>query len=179
MSARVLVTGAAGGIGAATVAELRSRGARVVGLDLRADADGKIIVCDVRDQGAVERALAEVVERLGGLDVEISVTTVYPGYIRTPIHDAARHSGVGLEGAVPAERLEDAARTLARAALDPDPPRDLATSRRGAFNYALLRLAPRRLMDRLIGGAVRRLARRGGRAESGLAGELVKRGQTP
>jgi NAD(P)-dependent dehydrogenase (short-subunit alcohol dehydrogenase family) len=264
VSARVLITGAAGGIGAATVAELRSRGARVVGLDLRADPEAEVIACDVRDQGAVERAVAEAVERLGGLDVlinnaglgtpqsaggvpddgaltvidvnmlgpwrvtsaalpalraargrvvnvasglahmsipfapaycmskrglvaysdalrlehgdEIAVTTVYPGYIRTPIHDAAQGSGVGLEGAVPAERVEDAARTLARAALDRRPRRDVATSRRGAINYALVRLAPRRLMDRLIGGQVRRMARGGAfAADSSLAGELIER----
>ena len=34
----------------------------------------------------------------------ITVTTVYPGYIRTPIHDASKAAGVALEGAVPAER---------------------------------------------------------------------------
>ena len=38
MSARVIITGAASGIGAATAEELRRRGARVAGLDLRADA---------------------------------------------------------------------------------------------------------------------------------------------
>ena len=61
----------------------------------------------------------------------ITVTTVYPGYIRTPIHDAvAGRAASALEGAVPAERVEDAARTLARAALGP-PVRDLATTRAG------------------------------------------------
>ena len=40
MSARVLITGAAGGIGAAAARELRARGAQVVGLDLRA-GDGR------------------------------------------------------------------------------------------------------------------------------------------
>ena len=61
---------------------------------------------------------------------EISVTTVYPGYIRTPIHDAAALEGISLEGAVPAEALADAADTLVRATLGP-PARDLATTRRG------------------------------------------------
>ena len=53
----------------------------------------------------------------------ITVTSVYPGYIRTPIHDAARARGVGLEGAVPAEPLPDAAATLVRAALGSAGPR--------------------------------------------------------
>ena len=72
----------------------------------------------------------------------ITVTTVYPGYIKTPIHDAAREQGIGLEGAVPAERLSDAAGTLVRAALGP-PARDLATTRRGTVSYALARRLPR------------------------------------
>lgn len=80
----------------------------------------------------------------------ITVTTVYPGYIRTPIHDAAAQKGLSLEGAVPAEELEDAARTLVRAALG-RPARDLATTRRGRLGYALLRVAPRGLVDRIVG----------------------------
>jgi NAD(P)-dependent dehydrogenase (short-subunit alcohol dehydrogenase family) len=67
---RILLTGAAGGIGAAAAAELRARGARVMGLDLDAGAD--VIACDVRDQASVDRAVAEGIERLGGLDVLIN-----------------------------------------------------------------------------------------------------------
>jgi NAD(P)-dependent dehydrogenase (short-subunit alcohol dehydrogenase family) len=238
---RVLLTGAAGGIGEAAAAELRRRGAQVVGLDLRDGPD--IIACDVRDQAAVDRAVAEAVARLGGLDVlinnagiglpqsagappgddalavidvnllgpwrvtaaalpalrasrgrvvnvasglahlalpwgtaycmskrgltaysdalrleyggELTVTTVYPGYIRTSIHAASQERGVALEGNVPVERVEDAARTLARAALG-SPARDLATTKQGAINYALLRHVPRRLLDAVVR---RRLAR--------------------
>ena len=51
---RVVVTGAAGGIGTAAIAELRARGASVVGLDL-AGAD---VECDVRDQASVDAAVA-------------------------------------------------------------------------------------------------------------------------
>ena len=87
---------------------------------------------------------------------EITVTTVYPGYIRTGIHDAARPSGVGLEGAVPAERVEQAAKTLARAALG-RPVRDLATTRAGTIQYFLARRSPRRLLDALTNRAVRRM----------------------
>ncbi len=71
MSTRILITGAASGIGAATAAELRSRGARVLGLDLSAP-DGETIECDVREQEWVERAVVEATERLGGLDVLIN-----------------------------------------------------------------------------------------------------------
>jgi hypothetical protein len=62
---------------------------------------------------------------------------------------------VAFEGHVPAERVEDAARTLARAALGP-PARDLATTRQGAIGYALMRHVPRRLLDAVVR---RRLAR--------------------
>jgi nucleoside-diphosphate-sugar epimerase len=49
MSARVIITGAAGGIGSAAAAELRRQGAQVVGLDL----SGSDVECDVRDQDSV------------------------------------------------------------------------------------------------------------------------------
>ncbi|HEX8121938.1 MAG TPA: SDR family oxidoreductase [Solirubrobacteraceae bacterium] len=260
MSARVIITGAASGIGAATADALRARGARVVGLDLNAAED--IVACDVRDQAAVDAAVEEAITRLGGLDVlvnnagvgtpqsagrapdeaalavldinligpwrvtsaalpalrasggrvvnvasglahlaipfapaycmskrgltaysdtlrlehgdAITVTTVYPGYIRTPIHEASAQEGVALEGAVPAERLEDAAATLVRAALG-RPVRDLATTRAGTIQYALARRTPRRLMDRLTLSRMRSLARRGHFGDSKLARDFVAR----
>jgi len=239
---RVLITGAAGGIGSAAAAELRARGAHVLGLDLAAGDD--IVACDVRDQPSVDRAVAEAIERLGGLDVlvnnagigtpqsagaapderalavidvnllgpwrvtsaalpalraargrvinvasglaylalpygtaycmskrgltaysdslrlehgdAITVTTVYPGYIRTRIHDESNAAGLGLEGKVPAERVEDAARTIARAALGP-PVRDLATTRSGGVGYAFMRHLPRRWLDAIVRRRLERL----------------------
>jgi NAD(P)-dependent dehydrogenase (short-subunit alcohol dehydrogenase family) len=103
-----------------------------------------------------------------------AVTTVYPGYIRTGIHAEAAAVGIGLEGAVPAEDVRDAARTIARAALG-RPARDLATTRRGAFGYAVMRRVPRRLLDRAVSGRLRRLARGGGMDPDGLAGSMVAR----
>ena len=104
----------------------------------------------------------------------IDVTTVYPGYIRTPIHAAAAAKGVALEGLVPAERVEDAARTLVRAALGPAR-RDLATTRRGGFAYALLRIAPRGLVDRATRRHLRKLAAKGHFDAGGLGGPLAQR----
>jgi NAD(P)-dependent dehydrogenase (short-subunit alcohol dehydrogenase family) len=261
MSARVLITGARGGIGSAAAEALRARGARVVGLDLEADG-ADVLACDVRDQAAVDAAVAEAIERLGGLDVlinnagtgipqsagsppderalavidvnligpwrvtsaalpalresrgrvvnvasglahltvpfataycmskrglvgysdalriehgdAITVTTVYPGYIRTPIHDAGRELGVSLEGAVPPERVSDAACTLVRAALG-QPARDLATTRRGTVSYAVLRLLPRRVLDRLSRRQLTALAARGHFDSSPLARDLGAR----
>ncbi len=255
---RIVITGAAGGIGSATVALLRARGCGVVGLDL-AGAD---IECDVRSQASVDAAVAQAVEQLGGLDVlinnaglgtpqraadapddaalavldvnlvgpwrvtsaalprcaspaaasstsraasptsrfrsrprtrspsaessptatscawrrsdRIDVTTVYPGYIRTPITRRPRPLGVPLEGAVPVEDVADAARTLVRAALG-EPARDLATTRAGTITYAIVRTAPRRLVDAITRRRMASLARRGHFAEDGLAGAFARR----
>ncbi|GAC1531830.1 MAG: SDR family oxidoreductase [Thermoleophilaceae bacterium] len=262
MTKRILITGAASGIGAATAAELRARGARVIGLDVAADEDDGMIACDVTEQESVERAVGEALRRLGGLDVlinnaglgisqsagsppdsdalrvldvnllgpwrvtasalaalreargrvvnvasglafltlplvpaytmskrglvgysdalrleyggEITVTTVYPGYVRTPIHAHSLEDGFALEGIVPPEPLESVARTLARAALGP-PVRDLATTRAGTVEYALLRAAPRRLVDRLTLVALRRFVARGKFDRSVLGREMVAR----
>jgi NAD(P)-dependent dehydrogenase (short-subunit alcohol dehydrogenase family) len=261
MSKRVVITGAASGIGQATAAALRDRGCTVVGLDL--NAAGGVLACDVRDQSSVDTAVAAAIDQLGGLDVlincagvgdpqpaserpgedalrvidvnlmgtwrvtaaaidalreshgrvvniasglahltiplataytmskrgvvaysdslrlemagEVDVTTVYPGYIRTPIHDASAEKGVRLEGVVPAEPLEAAAATLVKAALGPAAHRDLATSRQGTIGYAIFRHLPRRLLDR---GTLKRLragAARGHFDDSEMAAPMRRR----
>jgi NAD(P)-dependent dehydrogenase (short-subunit alcohol dehydrogenase family) len=261
MSARVIITGAASGIGEAAAAELRRRGAQVVGLDI--NGSDEIIECDVRDQESVERAVRAAIERLGGgvdvlinnagvgfsqsaglapdekalavFDVNmigpwrmtaaalpalresrgrvvnvasglahvtapfataycmskrgvvaysdalrlehgdaITVTTVYPGYIKTPIHTASNEDGFALDGLVPEEPLSGAAATLVRAALGP-PARDLATTRQGAVGYALARRAPRRLMDWLTLRTLRRAVSSGSLDRSKMAREFVER----
>lgn len=78
---RVLITGAARGIGAATAKRLHSRGARVVLAGIEPDLLGRVaaecgnalaVVCDVRDREQVEAAVEAAVEHLGGLDVVIA-----------------------------------------------------------------------------------------------------------
>jgi NAD(P)-dependent dehydrogenase (short-subunit alcohol dehydrogenase family) len=72
----VAVTGAGSGIGLATVAALRQRGARVAALDLAPDEAGLLgalaIVADVRSQSSVDAAAAEVAQRLGGIDALVN-----------------------------------------------------------------------------------------------------------
>ena len=253
-----MITGAASGIGAATVERLRKRGADVVGLDLTVSEPG-IIACDVADQASVDSAVAEAIDRLGGLDVlincagigpvqragdrpgpdaakvmdvnllgpwrvtaaalpalresrgrvvnvasglayvtmpfapaycmskrglvaysdalriehgdEITVTTVYPGYIKTPIHEQSAVHGISLEGLVPSERVSDASSTLVRAALD-EPARDLATTRSAAVGYGAMRLLPRALIDRMTRQRLKRAALRGDFDDSALAADL-------
>jgi 2-keto-3-deoxy-L-fuconate dehydrogenase len=69
---RVLVTGGASGIGAATAAHFEEEGARVVVLD-RDRAEGfTSVVADLSDDASVRAAVAEAVETLGGLDVLVN-----------------------------------------------------------------------------------------------------------
>lgn len=74
---RVLVTGAASGIGAATVGRLRRDGALVAALDLdrarlgEIDADAHLVV-DVSNEVAVTRAVDEAADALGGLDAAVA-----------------------------------------------------------------------------------------------------------
>ena len=72
-----IVTGAAGGIGAAIAARFRAEGARVVGLDVTVHAgspDPQFIRCDVSDAADVERAMAEAIGQLAG-NVDVVVTS--------------------------------------------------------------------------------------------------------
>jgi NAD(P)-dependent dehydrogenase (short-subunit alcohol dehydrogenase family) len=71
---RVLVTGAASGIGAATVRRFRADGAAVAGLDADSGALASLAVdvrveTDVADADAVEAAVDAAAAALGGLDV--------------------------------------------------------------------------------------------------------------
>lgn len=224
---RVLITGAAGGIGAATTEALQACGARVCGVDLR--GGGELIAGDVRDPESMAAAVAEAVTRLGGLDVlvnnagigtaqdagatpdalaratleinllgawvttaaalphllrsrghvvnvasglaivsmpyaaaysaskrglaaysdtlrleyrgRVSVTTVYPGYVRTAIHEGPAAQGVALEGLVNADSVEQAAAALVRACSER--PRELTTSRTTALALVAGRHLPR------------------------------------
>jgi NAD(P)-dependent dehydrogenase (short-subunit alcohol dehydrogenase family) len=263
MSKRVIITGAASGIGAAAAKQMRARGATVIGLDLNADPAADVLECDVTDQQSVDRAVAQAIERLGGLDVlinnagigptqsageapdesalatvnvnmlgpwrvtsaalpalresrgrvvnvasglahmsvpfataycmtkravvaysdalriehgdAIGVTTVYPGYIKTPIHDSSNADGFALDGVVPAEPLVSAAATLTRAALGRRAIRDLATTRRGTVEYAFLSRTPGVVVDRVMRGRLRTLARRGHFDRSQVARDFVTR----
>ena len=224
---RILVTGAAGGIGTASSRLLASRGARVLGLALEA-APG-ILAADVTDRASVTAAVDAAARQLGGLDVlvnaagiglpqdagdfpdaaarrvmevnffgawnataaalphllegrgrvvnvasmlacvdlpyaaaysaskraldawssilrleygdRLSVTVVYPGYIRTGIHDLSREMGAGLEGMARAETVEQAAAGILAACTGSA--ERLALTRRSALELWLARHLPR------------------------------------
>jgi NAD(P)-dependent dehydrogenase (short-subunit alcohol dehydrogenase family) len=239
--ARVLITGAAGGIGGATAAAMRRLGATVVGIDLQ-PSPPDILGADVRDAEAVQAAVEKAAARMGGIDVllnsagigiandagafpdaaarrvldvnllgtwtttaaalphllrshghvvniasglayvtipyavaytaskravtaysdtlrmeyrgRITVSTIYPGYVRTAIHDAPGAQGVSLEGAVPAEPVDYTVAAIIRACVTRK--RDVPTSRATAVGIFVGRHAPS-LLDSLVARRFERL----------------------
>src|SRR4051794_30288562 len=78
---RVVITGAARGIGALLARRLHERGARVALVGLEPELLGEVAAdcgdapwfeCDVADRDQVDAAVAGAVERLGGLDVAVA-----------------------------------------------------------------------------------------------------------
>ena len=97
---RVLVTGGASGIGAATVARFRADGDRVAALDRNAELLATIeaearVVADVTDERDITRGVDEAAAALGGLDVVVS------------------SAGIGSRGTVADTALEDWERVFA------------------------------------------------------------------
>jgi NAD(P)-dependent dehydrogenase (short-subunit alcohol dehydrogenase family) len=76
----VVITGGGSGIGAALARHAAKMGARVMVSDLNGDnaaavaaeIDGHSAVCDVRDETAVQRLIAEAKKALGGVDIYVS-----------------------------------------------------------------------------------------------------------
>jgi NAD(P)-dependent dehydrogenase (short-subunit alcohol dehydrogenase family) len=74
-----VVTGAAGGIGAATVAAFQREGAQVVGVDLMEAAPGDLaLAVDVTDESAVQQMYAQVAEHFGRIDVLFNNAGISP-----------------------------------------------------------------------------------------------------
>lgn len=79
-----IVTGAAGGIGSATVRALAAQGYGVVGLDLReaSEVEGGAhvhLVGDVRDRAAQQRAVDTALDRWGRVDAAVAAAAVVAG----------------------------------------------------------------------------------------------------
>ncbi len=72
-----IVTGAASGIGKATVELFRNEGATVIGTDVSEDAD---VVADAGSDGDVERLVGDVVAKHGGLDIFFANAGISGGF---------------------------------------------------------------------------------------------------
>ena len=256
---RILITGAAGEIGRATMTLLRAQGHAVVGIDRQAAPE--LLVADVRDRAETQAAVDRAVAQLGGLDVlinnagvavlqdsglaptdptrammdvnffgtwnvtaaalapllaskgrivnvasmlarvdmpfmagyaaskraiaalsdvlrveyaeRLSLVTVYPGYVKTKLHEAAHREGLSLDGIVPREPLPRVAESIARACTQRGR-RDVAVSWSGAGAMLLARFLPQAL-DTLVLLRLRRLAQRGKFTQAALASSFVQR----
>lgn len=108
----------------------------------------------------------------------LSVTTVYPGYVRTPIHDRSVSAGLSMEGLVRAERVSDIAGTVLRVLTAHRPPRDVAGTRLGGMELWLARHVPARVDAAIRSRLAREIAR--GRYDGvPLARGLVRRLRRP
>ena len=97
----VVVTGGAGGIGAATAKAFAKEGAAVAVLDRAGDAatavanevQGLGIACDLNDRHAVHAAFGKIVETFGGVDIVVSnAGAAWQGRIGTVADDVLRQS---------------------------------------------------------------------------------------
>jgi NAD(P)-dependent dehydrogenase (short-subunit alcohol dehydrogenase family) len=74
-----VVTGAAGGIGAATVEVFQREGAKVVGVDLLEGAPGDLALSvDVTEEFAVQQMYAQVAEQFGHIDILFNNAGISP-----------------------------------------------------------------------------------------------------
>ena len=68
-NSRAIVTGGASGLGAATATWFREQGATVVILDRDAGDDPNHVQADVTSAGSTAAAIAQAVDRMGGIDI--------------------------------------------------------------------------------------------------------------
>ena len=93
------VTGAASGIGAATVQRFADEGADVIGVDIAGDGE-KVLRCDVSDADSVRAAVDAAVSRHGGIDVVVNAAGVmrFNRIADVTLDEWHRHIAVNLTG---------------------------------------------------------------------------------
>jgi NAD(P)-dependent dehydrogenase (short-subunit alcohol dehydrogenase family) len=78
-NSRAIVTGGASGLGAATAAWFREQGATVVILDRDAGDDPNHVQADVTSADSTAAAIAQAVDRMGGIDICVNCAGVVIG----------------------------------------------------------------------------------------------------
>jgi NAD(P)-dependent dehydrogenase (short-subunit alcohol dehydrogenase family) len=103
----------------------------------------------------------------------VNITTIYPGYVKTPIHVLVEAAGLSLEGLVREEPLQAVVSTIVGACTG-KPRRDLATARIGTIEIGLARHFPA-LVDRIILQRVQKLKLAGRFDRAPLAAGMLNR----
>lgn len=125
--------------------------------------------------GVSKRALVAYADALRlELAPAVTVTTVYPSMVRSPIHDSTAAAGLSLEGASQFEPLEGVVDTVVRACAAAKPYRDLATCRRVGREIFVARHLPA-LADRLVLKRVAGRIRAGAFDQAPIAAGMVAR----
>lgn len=103
---RIVVTGGASGLGAAIVDRVRSQGGTAIALDVSTDGASDSVTADVRDYAAVETALDEAAQKMGGIDAVVTAAGVdRPGRLDgVSIEDERSVVDVNLVGTMNAAR---------------------------------------------------------------------------
>lgn len=99
---RVIVSGAASGIGLATADLFEERGARVARFDLApiVSGSGPSFTLDITDEAQVARAVRSADEALGGIDVMVNTAAIFlfGPLLETPVSDVRKVLDVNLTG---------------------------------------------------------------------------------
>ena len=104
----------------------------------------------------------------------VTVSTVYPSMVRSPIHDSTRQAGLSLEGVSQYEPLAGVVDAVLAASLSVVPPRDVATTRRGTLELLVSRHLPS-LVDLLVQRSVQARIDAGAFDDAALAADMVAR----
>ena len=108
-----------------------------------------------------KRALSAYADQLRAeYGSHLSVTTVYPGYVATAIHDAGTAAGLSFEGQIYAESVADVVQKIVSVIEARRAPRDVGSTWRTTAGLWAGRHAPR-TVDRLVALRLRQLVRRG------------------
>lgn len=118
---------------------VRSRGRVIVTASLLANLQVPLAGAYTVSKRAVS-AYADCVRAEYG--THVGVTTVYPGFVDTPIHESSRATGASLDGVVPAETERDTVMAVVRAAGAKHAPRDIAATALGTAALHLTRHFP-------------------------------------